>query len=47
MRIEAYDKAEKRFYENLRLKEAKFQEERDNFNKKFEDITKGDTQKFL
>lgn len=44
-RIEGYDKAEKRFFENLKNKEQKFVEERLEWGKIMENVTRDDTKK--
>ncbi|CDW89079.1 UNKNOWN [Stylonychia lemnae] len=45
-RFESYDKAERRFFDNLRLKEEKFQEEREMWKEKLETAVKDDIQKY-
>ena len=45
-REEAFDRAEKRFVENARLKEARFQEERVELNRRIEEAVKEDTEKY-
>lgn len=44
--METYEKAERRFVENLKLKEAKFQEEREEWEKKLEDAVKDEKQRY-
>ena len=43
--MESYEKAEKRFFENLRLRESKFEEERMDWQRKLDESIKDERDK--
>lgn len=44
--MESYEKAEKRFFENLKLKEERFQVEKDLWQGKLDEAVKDDKAKY-